>query len=65
MPLPREGEPGEVAHATLALVLPAASYVNGAMLVVDGGLMAQKNTQARGDRSSSGQLPAATRPACS
>jgi len=39
--LKRYAEPEEVAHATLSLVLPAASYVNGAVLVVDGGLIAQ------------------------
>lgn len=36
--LRRYGEPEEVAHATLSLVLPAASYVTGAVLAVDGGL---------------------------
>jgi 3-oxoacyl-[acyl-carrier protein] reductase len=41
VPLRRYGEPEEVAHATLSLVLPAASYVNGAVLVVDGGMTAQ------------------------
>ena len=40
-PLRRYGEPEEVAHATLGLVLPAMSYVNGAVLVVDGGMTAQ------------------------
>jgi 3-oxoacyl-[acyl-carrier protein] reductase len=43
IPLRRYGEPEEVAHATLSLVLPAASYVNGAVIVVDGG-MTVKNT---------------------
>jgi 3-oxoacyl-[acyl-carrier protein] reductase len=43
VPLRRYGEPEEVAHATLSLVLPAASYINGAVLVVDGG-MTVKNT---------------------
>lgn len=38
VPLRRYGDPEEVAHAILSLVLPAASYVNGAVLVVDGGL---------------------------
>jgi 3-oxoacyl-[acyl-carrier protein] reductase len=38
VPLRRYGEPEEVAHMTLALVLPAASFVNGAVVVVDGGL---------------------------
>ena len=41
VPLRRYGEPEEVAHATLGLVLPAASYINGAVLVVDGGMLAQ------------------------
>ena len=41
VPLRRYGEPEEVAHATLGLVLPAMSYVNGAVLVVDGGMTAQ------------------------
>jgi 3-oxoacyl-[acyl-carrier protein] reductase len=36
--LRRYGEPEEVAHAILSLVLPAASYITGAVLVVDGGL---------------------------
>ncbi|GAB5453428.1 MAG: SDR family NAD(P)-dependent oxidoreductase [Halioglobus sp.] len=36
--LRRYGEPEEVAHATLSLVLPAASFITGAMLVVDGGV---------------------------
>jgi 3-oxoacyl-[acyl-carrier protein] reductase len=36
--LKRYGDPEEVAHATLSLVLPAASFINGAALVVDGGL---------------------------
>jgi len=38
VPLKRYGEPEEVAHATLGLVLPAASFINGAVLLVDGGL---------------------------
>jgi 3-oxoacyl-[acyl-carrier protein] reductase len=36
--LGRYGEPEEVAHAILSLVLPAASYLTGAVLVVDGGV---------------------------
>ena len=36
--LRRYGDPEEVAHATLSLVLPAASYITGATLLVDGGL---------------------------
>jgi 3-oxoacyl-[acyl-carrier protein] reductase len=38
VPLRRYGEPEEVAHMTLSLVLPAASFVNGAVVVVDGGM---------------------------
>lgn len=41
VPLRRYGQPEEVAHATLGLVLPASSYINGAILVVDGGMLAQ------------------------
>jgi 3-oxoacyl-[acyl-carrier protein] reductase len=36
--LRRYGEPEEVAHATLGLVLPAAGFTTGAILVVDGGV---------------------------
>ncbi|MBX7481050.1 SDR family NAD(P)-dependent oxidoreductase [Qipengyuania qiaonensis] len=39
--LKRYGEPEEVAHMTLSLVLPAASYITGAVIPVDGGLMAR------------------------
>ncbi len=39
--LRRYGEPEEVAHMTLSLVLPAASYITGAIIPVDGGLMAR------------------------
>ncbi len=38
VPLHRYGDPEEVAHGTLSLVLPAASYINGAVLVIDGGM---------------------------
>lgn len=41
VPLRRYGDPEEVAQATLNFVLPASSYVNGAVLPVDGGMMAQ------------------------
>lgn len=41
VPLRRYGEPEEVAHATLSLVLPASSYINGVALMVDGGLSIQ------------------------
>lgn len=39
--LRRYGDPEEVAHMTLSLVLPAASYITGAIIPVDGGLMAR------------------------
>lgn len=39
--LGRYGRPEEVAHMTLSLCLPAASYITGAIIPVDGGLMAR------------------------
>lgn len=39
--LGRYGEPAEVAHMMLSLCLPAASYITGAMVVVDGGMTAR------------------------
>jgi 3-oxoacyl-[acyl-carrier protein] reductase len=41
VPVGRYGDAHEVAHAIVALTLPAMSYVNGAVLVVDGGMTAQ------------------------
>jgi 3-oxoacyl-[acyl-carrier protein] reductase len=41
VPLRRYGDPEEVAQITLSLVLPAASYLNGAIIPVDGGMIAQ------------------------
>jgi 3-oxoacyl-[acyl-carrier protein] reductase len=41
VPMRRYGDPEEVAHMTLSLVLPAASYITGAVVVVDGGLTIQ------------------------
>ncbi|NND76230.1 MAG: SDR family oxidoreductase [Ilumatobacter sp.] len=38
VPLRRYGTPEEVAQMTLSLCLPAASYVNGAIIPVDGGM---------------------------
>jgi 3-oxoacyl-[acyl-carrier protein] reductase len=39
--LGRYGHPEEVAHMTLSLCLPAASFLTGAVIPVDGGLMAR------------------------
>ena len=39
--LRRYGAPEEVAHMTLSLCLPAASFLTGAVIPVDGGLMAR------------------------
>lgn len=39
--LRRYGRPAEVAHMTLSLCLPGASYITGATIPVDGGLMAR------------------------
>jgi 3-oxoacyl-[acyl-carrier protein] reductase len=42
VPLRRYGEPEEVAHMVLNLALPSASFVNGAVIPVDGGLTAMQ-----------------------
>jgi 3-oxoacyl-[acyl-carrier protein] reductase len=39
--LRRYGTPAEIAHVVLSLSVPAASYITGAAIVVDGGLMAR------------------------
>jgi 3-oxoacyl-[acyl-carrier protein] reductase len=39
--LGRYGDPEEVAHMTLSLCLPAASFLTGTVIPVDGGLMAR------------------------
>ncbi len=41
VPARRYGDPEEVAHMTLSLVLPASSFVQGAIIPVDGGLVIQ------------------------
>lgn len=38
VPLRRYGDPEEVAHLTLSLCLPSASFATGAVLAVDGGM---------------------------
>ena len=41
--LKRFGNPEEVAHITLSLVLPSSSYITGAAVPVDGGMRARNN----------------------
>ena len=41
VPMRRYGTPEEVAHITLSVVLPAASFLTGAIIPVDGGLTTQ------------------------
>lgn len=41
VPMRRYGDPEEVAQITLSLVLPVASYLTGAIVPVDGGLVVQ------------------------
>ena len=41
VPIRRYGVPEEIAHMVLNLALPAASYVTGATIPVDGGLTIQ------------------------
>jgi 3-oxoacyl-[acyl-carrier protein] reductase len=40
VPAGRYGQPEEIAHLAVALVAPEASYVNGAIIPVDGGMTA-------------------------
>jgi len=43
VPVRRYGDPEEVAHAVVSLALPAMSYVNGTVVVVDGGMTAKND----------------------
>jgi 3-oxoacyl-[acyl-carrier protein] reductase len=43
-PVGRYGTPEEVAHVIVALTDPGASYVNGAVIPVDGGMTAMSHT---------------------
>jgi 3-oxoacyl-[acyl-carrier protein] reductase len=43
VPMRRYGDPEEVAHATLGLCLPASSFMNAAVHVVDGGMTAKND----------------------
>ena len=41
VPMRRYGDPEEVAQITVSLLLPAASFITGAVIPVDGGLTVQ------------------------
>ena len=43
VPVRRYAEAEEVAHAILSLALPASSYINGHLLMVDGGMTIKNN----------------------
>ena len=44
IPLGRVGQPEDIAHAVYFLASPAAAYITGATLVVDGGLLSRLST---------------------
>jgi 3-oxoacyl-[acyl-carrier protein] reductase len=43
VPIGRYGDPEEVAHMTVSICLPAMSYLNAAVIVVDGGMTAKND----------------------
>ncbi len=43
VPIGRYGDPEEVAHVIASVVLPASSYLNGAIIPVDGGMTAKSD----------------------
>jgi 3-oxoacyl-[acyl-carrier protein] reductase len=47
VPVQRYADPEELAQGILSLVLPAASYINGAVVVIDGGMMAKNDLGSR------------------
>ncbi|WP_312807209.1 SDR family oxidoreductase, partial [Comamonas sp.] len=63
VPLRRIGEPGDIAGAVSFLLSDAAAYINGAELVVDGGLahtmMASLPQQAWQDQAAQRRVPQA------
>jgi NAD(P)-dependent dehydrogenase (short-subunit alcohol dehydrogenase family) len=60
-PIPRAGQPDDIARAALFLASDAASFVNGHDLVVDGGLVAGRSWAAQ--RAATEELVQALRPA--
>jgi NAD(P)-dependent dehydrogenase (short-subunit alcohol dehydrogenase family) len=44
IPLGRVGQPEDIAQAVYFLASPAAAYITGASLVVDGGLLSRLST---------------------
>ena len=47
VPLRRYGDPEEVAQVVLSVALPASSFLNGAVIPVDGGLSASSAERER------------------